>query len=378
MEFWDFVEDFHSRVGPGHRFSKEGLQAIQYIRAMMKPFWKEEYATKHPIREHLLVAGDIFYFGLIMMREKLQVAETLVGFDGIRKRLAVPKEFDNAWSEVDTAFRFHIAGVPVEFVPTTQTEQSPDLKLVIGSEDVWVEVTSVNPASEDRVSLILNQIFRMSFMHKVRISGVISNPHNFRAFTDFESKLQKAVIDAKTNNREVTINSRGVYTFRVRPQEMKAPSASDDEGIFVGYSGHRPHIERIQGALREKTGKEYHRRGNWYLVLIDRLMNDDEFVRLLASDTGEVSGILSTYPDVIGMTVLIPAGVNNPQIPSSALGRKDRRLSVYAIPPYDTEAYVEWENLGIVNNHSQLFSEVFRNYPRNLEGFLKSRGLEWR
>ncbi|TFH00413.1 MAG: hypothetical protein E4H14_19675, partial [Candidatus Thorarchaeota archaeon] len=99
---WDFYQIFFERHQNEHERGSEALSAFMDLRRLLEPYWTEDAAKVHPIRNIIGILGGGIENIMIGFAARLRALEGVEGYPSVLKRLANSREYSSAEAEVET------------------------------------------------------------------------------------------------------------------------------------------------------------------------------------------------------------------------------------------------------------------------------------
>src|SRR3972149_6690137 len=80
VKYWDRTIQFHTLVAKDTPRHLPALDAMRYLRSVLEPIWREEYAASHPLRSRLEWAGEPNDSWIHYLARKMKLAASIPGF----------------------------------------------------------------------------------------------------------------------------------------------------------------------------------------------------------------------------------------------------------------------------------------------------------
>ena len=369
------MQRFHEIAKRDFINGEEGDAAFKYIRSKLEDDWDNNESRDHPMRKWVSWASKDQYDRLILLARKLKSLDEVPNANERIKRLTNQREFDGAMAELEIAFRLKIAGFFVSFVPESQENSSPDLKIEINGRKYWIEVSSVAPRKghelEDiLINRLLNLMFQLSISHKLMLRfSVVAPPRDKKDLQSIITQLNEASTRAINERKFQIVPIEGKMIVYIAPPEDvdKIP-----EDLRLGSYKHDPqpkqHLELLLRKIRKKGFKKYSQSDKGFLAIVDPFCGAKEVKRIMDSPGDDLRMLMRTFPDLMGMALIIQSGLDQNEL-QNVIPRSDRKgFDFYSLPHSECEGMILWENeINILPNEIR---EAFLAYPRNLELFI--------
>jgi len=277
------------------------------------------------------------------------------------------QDFSSAWQEIDSAFKLRLNGWECQFVEQ-ETTPSPDIVAKKDGHTFEVEVTSVNPPSENELAnTMASTIIVVQTQTRCAIGGIayISKRLNDAAVSRSGTRLSEAAGKAQTEATCVTLNERGVYNFQVASWESAHLMDPRWKGAWMfERTAPLPKDRRLNQKVREKVERQLSGENPGLLIVYDTLMNDNELKRLVELD---LSIQVGTYGHLKAVVLLRPRIWTDPFAPE----RHEKEMQVsgrHSLPDREAESFIIWRNRMEPMSADPIIPAI-TDFPANLEKF---------
>jgi hypothetical protein len=321
-----------------------------------------------------MIASELHYARLIQLRKKFELVDKTNGFKGRAKRLADRIEHPSAMAEIETAVRLKLAGIDISFL-NEKSGATPDILARAGDNELWVEVTCVNPPRfEYRFSDLLGEIMSITMSKRVAVGGVGIERLEKDDIQQIRDKVNQAAGEIAGRDELRRVNVRGKATLYVGSGSKVADIPEEYRGSFrVWSSNPRAHIHRIIDKIREKGNKDYLGGDPGFLVLHDSMMDPRVVDDIFGSPVDDLGVVMATFPQLAGMALIIPYDFGTRLSPVTFLPTPDRDFREYALPDMRTESLVLWRNKHTDIELPVSIYNAFLDYPTRCADYLEGK-----
>ncbi len=372
--FWDGMERFHRWGADRTPAATGGLEAVLRLRQMLEPTWKSDSQRRHPLESRLRRSSETNTPWLHHFVQKLERIQQLPSGDDIIGRMGRSDDYLAALSEAEIALKMSLAGHNTTFIPRGN-EASPDILGDIDGTSVYIEVTSLNPPDRDRraieaVSIILD----LAFANRMQHGDVFGRVPGASELDDFRVQVDRAIRQAKREDRKVTANIPGLFKcyFASMERATEIPKAWRGR-IDMRIPSRPPKFDLIARKIEDKAGRQLPSSEIGILVIYDRISSSEEGRGHFGEAKTNIENVIGTYPNLAGV-ILIHPFTSYPPDSQEPLAEGDRVYLQTALPDGEAETIVGWSN---PLDHHKVFGDIiesFAAFPGYLSRLLEKPG----
>jgi len=376
MKFWDEMIQFHQHVSKDYSTGGKGLSAVQYLREVLEPHWKEGGSNRHPLRHLVGRASEDWYGAILEYATKLRALKRIPGFEFVESRFGDPSEYLSAWAEMEVALMLTLGGFNVAFLDPG-SDPTPDLLVRRDDEIFTVEVGSLHPPDEDTrlmnaVNNIITAGFAKVFSGGVVVGGIISRPPSDAELVRLDREVKEAIEKSLERRKVERVNLPGVATIYVAPRDLAGEMPEDCRGQFRTiplYKG--PPEQKIARAIRNKQKQVGVGGAPAILVLFDRSVGIEALTKLFEDPGDDIGAVLSTLHSVMGLIIVAPMAFRSGPTPPSRVVEGGRTLMRINTGIQAWADVLVWENRHSDTKMPPATLDCIENYHRNLTSLPK-------
>ncbi|MBW2981760.1 hypothetical protein KY343_02660 [Candidatus Woesearchaeota archaeon] len=277
---WNYyIEEINQQEDLNEEIRKKVLKGLKQIRRAFGRSWIES-AFEPPVRHHL--SGYLMNMApwsrlwVADLGLKIKYFEKYSNFKNLLGRLKNPYEFNSAKTELDIAYIIKKRRkLNLEFIED-KTKRSADLKVMIGDEQTYIEITSLTTAEESlKATKNFNELsypfmFDKDVVVRFRLHKILSDP----AVKELKRKIKKTVEQVRKIKKCKEISEENVINCFVYPKENTEGleewnKRNGEFGGFVGPPTNVDEIGRLRNKIKQKVKKGQLPKNEPGLLVID-------------------------------------------------------------------------------------------------------------
>ena len=350
MKFWDWIQNFHESFVKDEEVLKSGISSVKYLRGLFEPYWVERDSDKHPFYSMLSIASDSEYERLRSLVDKLKELSRIPNHEILIRRMADYREYYSVLHEIDTLLRFKQANIEISIICPTQEMRTPDFILRLEKTRIWIETTSINPPSNAALYDLIGQLMTISMSQHVAITGHFTRKPEQKETEEILKRVERAVIELKGTEGVSKINIPGLMILfaRTGPLTDGIPERYRD-GISIHEKDRVPKVERIVKKIEEKCKENYQIADSGFLIIYDESGNDQDLFNMMTQKERNLTDVVSSYPNLLGLAVMMPNARNSPSVCSKEyddINNQDEAcFSISGLPGQERCGILAWRNI---------------------------------
>lgn len=372
MTSWDRIIQIHQKMAYDYPSGEEGLSAVRFLSNFFINYRSNILPKDHPLTNRFFVGAEFNYQWLIQYAKKIKTATSIPGFSEVAPRLTKTKSFLSANSEIEIALKFHLAGLTISFIPTDSNKQTPDLLLDIKDRQFTVEISSLNPPTQDTNMWSLHSgVTQLTIGKGLSAGGFINKIPTPKVLERILGKVEEKIDEIIVTKEFVKINEPSYATIYLAPRDKINDIPEGSRGIFrVAQSYPRTTQEKIGRKLKNKYGQLFSSENPTILFLYSQYLENEELYDLFETVVDNMDVILPSYPKLIGVVLIVPhLGIEVISGMSSSLITETRENKVYfesEIGKGQYESILLWKNLHSDYIFPTEIVEAIKQYSYNL------------
>ena len=373
MGYWDNIVNFHQRFYDDHPIVEEGFKAVKFLRTFFEKRGCESLSRNHPLHNRLGVGAEPNYLWLEQFAKKIQKVSSLSKFDPIAQRLVYPETFLAAFNEIEIGLKLYLEGLNVSFL-NLDSEHTPDLILRLDNTLTRIEVSSLNPPDQEtRFHRFLDMLIYFQMSREVVSGGYVNRIPSPNKLETIVNQVNEAINRAKETHKVEKVNSKGIVTIYVAPNDLVDQLPADCRGSFhfVGPPKPKPIENQIQQKIQKKSEQLFGENESGILFLYTLMINRKEVFQLFKTDMDDIIAILASYPKLLGLVLTVPhyeIGVVSMSKPVTLKSeyKKNKILLESEAGQYQSESIIIWKNLHANFDFPDKIINALKNYSSNL------------
>lgn len=233
---------------------QKAIAGLQQIRRLLgEDFLEHAFQTMHPIVSYFRNEAPWTRLWLAEFGSMLSHVQDDHGFQELKERLISKEGFFSAISELETGYRFSVAGFSVEFYPSSGKRRC-DLRVQKGDTRTYIEVTIIGPSQEERETE--HTFYELAWSHlsnsDIEIAGKIYKALSNPRIAEIKRKITTSIHEARRKQECIILSEPRIIDIIICPKSMSS-NLSDwlrKKGLASHFEGPSYNVDEIRRARK--------------------------------------------------------------------------------------------------------------------------------
>ncbi len=260
---WEyFIEELKYQKDLDEDVRNKSLNGMRQLRNIFNDEWmrKTFKPPRHLLYSYLINMAPWSRLWVANFAQQVEFFKSYANFNGIITRLKNSNEFSGALKELEVAWILKTNSFKVNFLKIN-ANPTPDLKTELNGNGVFIEITQLTTAQEQRkADIVFNYFMPLIYNGEVEIRFRIHQILAKRVMEKLKNEMEEAIQEAKTKNKLVEIRKKFEVDFCAVPKDKIGELEEWEKTYnpFGGFSGPPVKVDQIKRIKKKIVDKAEH------------------------------------------------------------------------------------------------------------------------